>query len=249
MRGLAGKIAIVTGAAGGIGSAAVARLLAEGCRVVAVDLDEDDIVKACGEVDGDRFVAVAADVSTPDGCAAYVKQAVHRFGAVHLFLNNAGIMGVRMPIVDMPVAEFDRIIAVNLRGVFLGLQAVIRQMIAQGEGGAVVNTSSAGALRPYVNSAGYGTSKNGGISLTKVAALENGSHGVRVNAVCPGSTATPLLTAAFGAEGAEKSGDHLPLARVASPDEIAALMVYLLSDDASYQTGGVYTVDGGLMLT
>ena len=248
LKGLSGKTAIVTGAAGGIGVAAVKRLLEEGCKVAAVDLDAGAVRHACDMSDSAQFIALAADVSTPEGASFYVEQTVSRFGEVGLFLNNAGILGVRKPIVDMAVGDFDRIIAVNLRGVFLGLQSVMRQMIKQGLGGAIVNTSSAGALKTYVNSGGYGTSKNAVISLTKVAALENGQSGIRVNAVCPGSTDTPLLAAAFGRPAALEAAAKIPLGRVADPAEIASLMAYLLSDEASYQTGGVYVVDGGLLL-
>lgn len=247
LKGLSGKTAIITGAAGGIGAASVRRLIEEGVNVAAVDLAADAVEKACQGVDPERFLAIGADVSIPGDCTRYVAETVGRFGSVDLFFNNAGIMGVRELIVDMRVEDFDRIIAVNLRGVFLGLQAVMRQMIEQGRGGAIVNTSSAGAFKPYVNSAGYGTSKNAVISLTKVAALENGHNGIRVNAICPGSTDTPLLKAAFGALPTDAFAKN-PIPRVADPSEIASLMAYLLSDEASYQTGGVYTVDGGLLL-
>jgi len=247
LKGLSGKTAIVTGAAGGIGSAVVYRLLEEGCKVVGVDLKLEAIERACSQADSDSFHPVVADVSTEKGCADYVEATVKRFGGVDLFANNAGILGRRLLMVDMPVEEFDRIMAVNLRGVFLGLQAVMRRMIEQKRGGAIVNTSSMGALKPYVNSSAYGVSKQGVIGLTKVAALENGIHGIRVNAVAPGSTDTSLLTAAFGADTATMFA-QLPIPRVGAPAEIASMMAYLLSDEASYQTGGLYTVDGGLGL-
>lgn len=183
LRGLAGKTAIVTGAAGGIGAAVVTRLLEEGCQVVAVDLQAEALGQALGA--RDRLQLVGADVATEDGTAAYLQAAVARFGGVDLFVNNAGVFGERKPLVEMPVAAFDQVMAVNLRGVFLGLQAVLRRMIAQGRGGAIVNTSSVGALSSSPNCSVYNASKTGVISLTQVAANENGRHGVRINAVCP----------------------------------------------------------------
>src|SRR5579863_1686491 len=146
LKGLAGKTAIITGAAGGIGAAAAARLLEEGCAVAAVDLTEDAVRRACPVADTDRLLVLAADVTTDTAAAGYVEATVQRFGSVDLFVNNAGVFGERRPLVDMPIEAFDRVMAVNLRGVFLGLQAVVRQMIRQGRGGAIVNTSSVGAL-------------------------------------------------------------------------------------------------------
>lgn len=249
LRGLTGKIALVTGAAGGIGSAASARLLDEGCNVVAVDLDEDRIRAALPDADPARFLAVAADVSSPEGADHFTRRAVERFGGVDLFINNAGILGKRAVLADYEVEEFDRVIAVNLRGVFLGLQFVLKQMIAQGRGGAIVNTSSIGGLKANRRSGPYGPSKAAVISLTQIAALENAQYGIRVNAVCPGSTDTDMLAEAFGSrENAEASTAGHPLGRTARPSEIADLMVYLLSEEASFQTGGVYRAEGGALL-
>ncbi len=243
--GLEGKVALVTGAARGIGAATCLRLMQEGCKVVAVDVLREELVQSCAAMSGE-VVVVVADVSREQDCDAMVTEAVLHFGALDLFVNNAGVIGPRLPITELPVEEFDRVHAVNIRGAFMALRAALRQMQAQGRGGAVVNVASVGGLAAQPLSAAYGSSKRAIIGLSGTAAHENGPHGIRVNAVCPGAVDTPMLAPAMNLaavpEGAFKGS---PLGRAANPSEVAAFIAYLLSDEASYQTGGVYPVDGG----
>jgi NAD(P)-dependent dehydrogenase (short-subunit alcohol dehydrogenase family) len=248
LRGLNEKVAAVTGAAGGIGAATVQRLLEEGCRVVAVDSNAELLDKFVASVKSDRLVPAACDISTEDGCAAFVETGIRSFGAFHLLVNNAGIRGPIAPIAEMPVADFDRVIAVNVRGVFLGMQAALRQILKQGSGGAIVNISSLNAFRANPERAHYNSSKHAVIGLTATAAIEYGPHNIRVNAVCPGPVATAMSKLAD--ESRAKAGWRMdytlrPIARKAEPSEVAGFICWLLSDEASFQTGGVYTVDGG----
>src|SRR5688500_14304605 len=197
LRGLQDKVAIVTGASGGLGTATVRRLVDEGCRVAAVDLQKsglEKLVDACGE---DKVAALVADVSREEECDRYVAATVKRFGAVHLFSNNAGVIGKHYPVAEMPTAEFDRVHAVNLRGAFFGLRAVLRRMIEQKQGGSIVNIASVGALRANRYSSPYGSAKRALIGLSGAAALENGQFGIRVNTVCPGPMETPMLRPAL----------------------------------------------------
>jgi 3-oxoacyl-[acyl-carrier protein] reductase len=247
LRGLAGKVAIVTGAAGGIGAAIVTRLLAEGCQVVAVDIDAAAAARACPADAVDRLEIVSADVASEAGTQGYVDAALRRFGRIDLFANNAGIFRGGA-ISEMDMADFDATVAVNLRGVFLGLRAVLRQMAAQRTGGAIVNTASIGPLRPASGCGAYNATKAGVVALTQSAAHENGSLGIRVNAICPGPTDTAMLAAAVAAtppgDAAARRGT-MPLARRGQPSEIADLVAFLMSGESSFITGASHVIDGG----
>jgi len=240
---LAGKVAIVTGAARGIG-AATARLFAdEGARVVIADVLAEP-GEALADAIGKTALYRHANVSDEEDWQALVTAAEHAFGPVDVLVNNAGI-GLFKTIVDTEKAEFERVLAINLTGVFLGIRAVAPGMIARGRG-SIVNISSNEAMRGVNGLGAYTASKWGVRGLTKVAAMELGHKGVRVNSVHPGGTDTDL------ANPLHKSADELqptytiqPIQRIGRPDEIAAACLFLASDEASYVCGAELAVDGG----
>ena len=254
LKGLTGKAAVVTGGAGGIGSAVCRRLAEEGAKVTVVDLDEAAAKEVASSL-GPGAIGVGADVATEEGTDAYVRAALGAFGRIDAFHNNAGIEGRVAPLVEAEVADFDRVVAVNVRGVFLGLRAVLRQMATQG-GGAIVNTASVAGLRGAATLGPYVASKHAVVGLTRTAAAEAGPQGVRVNAVCPGLIDTRMLRSIEEARGPTAGADagaakaasvrRVPQARYGEPDEVAALVAWLLSEEAPYAHGGIYTLDGGL---
>ena len=250
-----GKVVLVTGAGGGIGRATAARLAAEGASLVLVDRVKQalDETRAVTERTGVPVVAVDADVTQWSDVQRYVAVASERFGGIDAFFNNAGILGAVSPLVDYPEAEFDRVMAVNVKGVWLGMKAVAGAMAARG-GGAIVNTASIAGLRGSPNLIAYTASKHAVIGLTKSGAIELVRRGIRVNAICPAPIETPMareLEQGFGkdnpARAHERFAASIPMRRFGEPDEVAALVVFLLSADAAYINGGIYTVDGGSM--
>ncbi|MCM4076417.1 SDR family NAD(P)-dependent oxidoreductase [Paractinoplanes hotanensis] len=248
MRGLTGKVAIVTGAAGGIGAATARRLAEEGAHVVAVDLDEERLRKITESLPTEGHW-VRADVSAEDEVAAYVRAAVERFGRVDLHHLNAGIPGSFAALPDLSANEFDRVMAVNVRGVFLGVRAAFRQYAAQGSPGNVVITGSIGSLRGSADLLAYQTSKHAVLGILKGAAMYGGPLGVRVNAVAPGIVPTDLFAAtpdvAGGKDDMSRRAGSTPLRRAGTGDDVAGVVAFLLSDDAAYMTGEVVSVDGG----
>jgi NAD(P)-dependent dehydrogenase (short-subunit alcohol dehydrogenase family) len=241
-----GKSGLVTGAASGIGRACAIRFAAEGAKVVVADLERaraggEETVRAIRDAGGDAAF-VACDVARSEDCAAAVDAVVERFGRLDYAHNNAGI-GVHKLLHETDDVDFDRVIAVNLRGTFLGMKHQIRRML-EGSGGAIVNTSSNAGLRAVRLLSAYTASKHGIGGLTKNAAVEYANHGIRVNAVCPGAIMTPLMSN----ETPERQEEILrpqAMSRFGDPAEVAAAVVWLCSDDASFVTGIEMPVDAG----
>jgi NAD(P)-dependent dehydrogenase (short-subunit alcohol dehydrogenase family) len=244
-----GKVALVTGAGSGIGRASAEAFARAGARVVAADLDAasgEETVARIGAAGGEALF-VRADVSVAAEVAALVGRAIDAYGRLDCAHNNAGIEGVRAALHEYPEDAWDRVLAVNLKGIWLCMQHEIGQMLRQG-GGAVVNTASvAGLIGSVSGICAYNASKHGVVGLTKTAALEYAKQGIRVNAVCPGFVTTPMLERAFGGDAPlmARFAAAQPTGRYAAPEEIAAAVVWLCSDAASYVTGLAMPVDGG----
>jgi len=247
---LEGKVALVTGASSGIGRESALAFAAAGARVVVSDVVVDGGEETVSEIRsaGGEATFVRADVSQTAEVEALVRQTVETYGRLDCAHNNAGIEGDMAPTAECAEANWDRTIAINLKGVWLCMKSEIRQMLRQG-GGAIVNTSSAAGLVGFANLPAYVASKHGIAGLTKTAALEYAEQGIRVNAVCPGVIHTPMIDRIVNGD-AETEAQFTalePVGRMGSPAEVAQAVVWLCSDAASFVTGLAMPVDGGFV--
>ncbi|MEM8903748.1 MAG: glucose 1-dehydrogenase [Actinomycetota bacterium] len=241
------RVAIVTGAASGIGEATVRRFVDEGARCLVVDLDEERGRALAAEL-GDVAAFRSTDVADEDAVAATVDDAVERFGRLDVMFNNAGILGAVGPIADIDATAWHRTIDVLLSSVFFGIKHAARVMIPQGSG-AIVNTTSTAGLRPGLGPHVYTAAKHGVVGLTASTATELGRHGIRVNALAPGGTVTGLTSKLAAGDpdatevAAERIGSRGPLGRGGTPEEMADAVLFLASDEASFVLGHTLVVD------
>ncbi len=242
---LIGKIAVVTGGLSGIGAAIALRLSAEGARVVAADLSVQDQMLQNGAAAHDGVEPAPLDVTDEASVASCFAAVMAQHGRLDILVNSAGI-GRDIPFLDTSAAEFDRLIAVNLRGTFLVGQAAARHMMQSG-GGAIVNIASVSGLRGNRGRAAYGASKGGVVTLSQVMAVELAQHVIRVNAIAPGPIETPLVAALHTETIRQDWLRQMPMRRYGTPEEIAGVAAFLCSDDSSFITGHVLAADGGFL--
>lgn len=247
---MSGKVALVTGAASGIGRATALAFAAEGAAVVVSDVDDAGGEQTVSQIrdTGGTATYIHADVSNASDVAALVNDAVLHYGRLDYAFNNAGIEGQTAPTAEATDANWDRVIAIDLSGTFYCMREEMKQMLKQGAG-AIVNCSSVAGLIGFAGSSAYVASKHGVIGLTKTGALEGANAGIRVNAVCPGVIATPMVDRVTGkaAEVEASMANMQPMGRMGTPAEIAAAVVWLCSDAASFVTGIAMPVDGGFV--
>lgn len=247
---LSGRVAIVTGAASGIGKASAGLFAAEGASVVAADWDErggEEAVAGIRAGDGEASF-VKADVSSADDVQRMVQTAVERYARLDVLFNNAGVEGEQAFTADCTLENWDRVIGINLRGVFLGMKYAIPQMLKSG-GGVIINNASVAGIVGFQGLPAYCASKGGIIQLTKAAALEYARRNIRVNVICPGVISTPMVDRFVGqSEEARKALEALePVGHFGQPEDVARLALFLASDDSAFCTGAPFIVDGGFV--
>ncbi|WP_212004617.1 SDR family NAD(P)-dependent oxidoreductase [Chitinophaga sp. HK235] len=248
MNRLENKVALITGGAGSIGQTTAKLFIDEGAKVVLIDLNEDALKKATAEL-GNHAAYVAADVTSAKDVERYAQEAVKKFGKIDIFFNNAGIEGVVKPITEFPEDVFDKVMAVNVKGVFLGCKYILPQM---NDGGSMIITSSVAGLGASPNFVAYTTSKHATLGIMKTAALEAAPRKIRVNTIHPSPVDNRMMRSieegyepGKAAEMQKIFAAGIPLGRYAAPLEVAKLVLFLGSDDSQFITGAQYVIDGG----
>lgn len=245
---LDGKVAVITGAASGIGRATAILFAKEGCSVVLADVRDDDGKKVVEDITkkGGKALYSHTDVSSENDVEKTIRMAIDKYGKLDIMFNNAGIEGPSKPMHEYPGDQFDRVLAINLKGVFNGIKYSVREMRKSG-GGSIINTASVAGLVGFTDLAAYSASKGGVVELTRSAALEYARDGIRVNAIAPGVIATPMVerTAREDPKMMEAVVKAHPIGRMGEPGEIASTALFLATSDSSFVTGTVIVVDGG----
>ncbi len=245
---LASKVALITGAGSGMGRAGALLFAVEGAKVAVADIDQRAAELTARDIEaaGGKAIALGADVSKMEDAQTMVAATIAKLGVPDIVYNNAGIEGESAFLAQMSEEAFDRVIAVNLRGVWLGMKYALPHMAAKGRG-SIINTASIAGMVAMRGAAAYCAAKAGVIALTRVAALEYGRYNIRVNCICPGTIDTPMMRRVHGGKVPPQAlGPSVAvLGRAAEPEEIAKMALFLASDDASFATGAPFVVDGG----
>ncbi len=245
MNRFAQKVVVITGGASGIGAASARRFHREGARVVICDLNETLGGALCTELGKERTYFYRCDVSVFSEVEGLMQAAVDRFGGLDIVFNNAGI-GSFARTTELAIEDWQRVIAIDLNGVFFGCKAAIPHLKLRG-GGVIINTASISGMAGDFGFAAYNAAKGGVINYTRAAAIDHARENIRINAICPGPVATPIIAGIEQIPGLkERWSEEVPMGRFAQPEEIASVAAFLASDDASYMTGAILAVDGGL---